>query len=296
MEILDKIKKEGLIFDGGMGSMLIAGGLKGGEAAEMWNVDHPEVIQAIHKAYFEAGAEVATINTFGASSFKLERMGVAERAETIIRAAVHNARAAAGPGQYIAGELGPLGEMFSPMGEMTFEKAREIYLHQAEIIEAEGVDLFLIQTVFDIQEILAALEAVQAVSDKPVICSLTFNQTKKGFFTLVGNPVAETMQKMRDSGASAVGANCSMGSDVMVSLAREIRQSVEIPVIVQPNAGIPEKGSNGTAFYPESEEFFAANIKKMKDLGVEIVGGCCGTTPAFIRIMKDSISSSQSSH
>ena len=289
MEILDKIKEEGLIFDGGMGSMLIASGLKGGESAEKWNVDRPEIIQAIHKAYFDAGADVATINTFGASSFKLARMGIKESAETIICAAIDNARAVAGPGQYIAGELGPLGEMFSPMGEMTFEKAREIYVHQAGIIEAEGVDLFLIQTVFDIQEVLAALEAVQTVSDKPVICSLTFNQTKRGFFTLVGNPVAESMQKMRDSGASAVGANCSMGSDVMVSLAREIRQSVEIPVIAQPNAGMPQTRSNGNAFYPESETFFAANIKKMKDLGIEILGGCCGTTPEFIRIMKEAI-------
>ncbi len=287
MEILDKIKKEGLIFDGGMGSMLIARGLKGGEASEKWNIDHPEIIQDIHTAYFNAGADVVTTNTFGASSFKLAKMGVKESCEESNRAAIRNAQATVGPGQYIAGEMGPLGEMFSPMGTMTIEKAKEIYTQQAEIIESEGVDIFIIQTVFDIQEALVALEAVQAVSEKPVICSLTFNQMKKGFFTLVGNTVDESMKKLRDSGASVVGANCSMGSDIMISLAQEIRQAVEIPVIVQPNAGMAQAGKDGEVFYPEDANFFADNIKKMKDFGVDIVGGCCGTNPDYIRAIKE---------
>jgi 5-methyltetrahydrofolate--homocysteine methyltransferase len=288
LEIVNKIKKDGLIFDGGMGSMLIARGLKGGEVGEKWNIDHPEIIKDIHRSYFDAGADVATANTFGATSFKLARMGVKESTEAINCAAINNAKAVARPGQYIAGELGPLGEMFSPMGTMTFSKAKEIYTHQAEIIEAEGVDLFLIQTVFDLQEAIVALEAVQDVSAKPVICSLTFNQTKKGFYTLVGNSVAESMEKLRDCGATAVGANCSMGSDIMVQLAQEIRQSVEIPVIVQPNAGMAQAKTDGTVFYPEDETFFAENIKKIRNFGVEIVGGCCGTTPQFIRAIKDS--------
>ncbi len=287
MEIPDKIKKEGLVFDGGMGSMLIARGLKGGEASEKWNIDHPETIQDIHTAYFNAGADIVTTNTFGASSFKLAKMGVKESCEEINRAAIRNAQAAVGPGQYIAGEMGPLGEMFSPMGTMTIEKAKEIYTQQAEIIESEGVDIFIIQTVFDIQEALVALEAVQAVSEKPVICSLTFNQMKKGFFTLVGNSVDESMKKLRDSGASAVGANCSMGSDIMISLAQKIRQAVEIPVIVQPNAGMAQAGKDGEVFYPEDANFFADNIKKMKDFGVDIVGGCCGTNPDYIRAIKE---------
>lgn len=289
MEILEKIKKEGLVFDGGMGSMLIANGLQGGEASEKWNIDHPDKIQDIHKAYFDAGADAVTTNTFGASSFKLAKMGVKESSEEINRAAIHNAKSAAGPGQYIAGEMGPLGEMFAPMGTMTTEKAREIYTRQAEIIEAEGVDIFIIQTVFDLQEALVALEAVQEVSAKPVICSLTFNQMTKGFFTLVGNNVDASMKKLRDSGASAVGANCSMGSDIMISLAQEIRQSVEIPVIVQPNAGMAQAGKDGAVHYPEDKNFFSENIKKMKDIGVDIVGGCCGTTPDYIRAIKELI-------
>ena len=289
MELIEKVKQDGLVLDGGMGSMLIARGLRGGDCAEKWNVDHHEIIQEIHRAYFDAGADVATANTFGASSLKLEKMGIKEGVEIINTEAVKNAKAAAKQGQYVAGDLGPVGEMFSPMGSMTVERAKAIYVHQAGIIEAAGVDLFLIETIFDLNEALTALEAVQAVSSKPVFCSLTFNQTKRGFFTLMGNPVEASMQQLRDAGAAAVGANCSLGSDGMIGLAGQIRESVDIPVIIQPNAGMPQTGPDGAALYPEDEILFAGNIKKIKALGVDIVGGCCGTTPAFIQKIRESI-------
>ena len=288
MEIMDKVKQKGVVLDGGMGSMLISRGLKGGDCAEKWNIDHPDVIQEIHRAYFDAGVDVATANTFGASSFKLEKMGIKDRVETINTEAINNAKAAARPGQYVAGDLGPLGEMLSPMGSLTVERAKEIYVQQAGIIEAAGVDLFLIETIFDLNEAIVALDAVQTVSSKPVFCSLTFNQTKKGFFTLMGNPVEKSMQKLRDAGAAAVGTNCSMGSDMMIALAKQIRESVEIPVIIQPNAGMPQTRPDGTVFYPEDEITFAENIKKIKALGIEIVGGCCGTTPSFIQKIRAS--------
>jgi methionine synthase I (cobalamin-dependent) len=289
MEFMKKIKQEGVVWDGGFGSMLISRGLKGGDCAEKWNIDHPEVIQEIHRAYFDAGADVATANTFGASSFKLEKMGIEASAETLNTAAVNHAKAAAGPGHYVAGDMGHLGEMLSPMGTMTVARARDIYVHQAGIIEAAGVDLFIIETIFDLNEAMVALAAIQAVSSKPVFCTLTFNQTKKGFFTLMGNPVEASMQQLRDAGAAAVGANCSLGSDRMIELAKQIRDSVDIPVIIQPNAGMPQTRSDGTTFYPEDETVFAGNIKKIKALGVDIVGGCCGTTPAFIRKIREFI-------
>jgi methionine synthase I (cobalamin-dependent) len=289
MEFMEKVKQEGAVWDGGFGSMLISKGLKGGDSAEKWNIDHPEVIQKIHQAYFDAGADVATANTFGASSFKLEKMGIEASAETINTAAVNHARAAAGPGHYVAGDMGHLGEMLSPMGTMTVERARDIYVHQAGIIEAAGVDLFIIETIFDLNEAMVALAAIQTVSSRPVFCTLTFNQTKKGFFTLMGNPVEASMQQLRDAGAAAVGANCSLGSDRMIELAKQIRDSVDIPVIIQPNAGMPQPHADGTTFYPEDETVFAGNIKKIKALGVDIVGGCCGTTPAFIRKIRETL-------
>jgi methionine synthase I (cobalamin-dependent) len=289
MEFMEKVIQEGAVWDGGFGSMLISRGLLGGDSAEKWNIDHPEVIQDIHRAYFNAGADVATANTFGASSFKLEKMGIEVSAETINTAAVNHAKAAAGPGHYVAGDMGHLGEMLSPMGSMTVERARDIYVHQAGIIEAAGVDLFIIETIFDINEAMVALAAIQAVSSRPVFCTLTFNQTKRGFFTLMGNPVDASMRQLRDAGAAAVGANCSLGSDRMIDLAEQIRASVDIPVIIQPNAGMPQTRADGSTFYPEDETFFAGNIKKIKALGVDIVGGCCGTTPAFISKIRETI-------
>jgi methionine synthase I (cobalamin-dependent) len=286
MDILEKVKQEGLVLDGGMGSMLISKGLKGGECAEKWNIDHPEIIREIHQAYFDAGADVATANTFGASSFKLDQSGLGEQVETINTEAVNHARAAAGPQHYVAGDLGPVGEMLAPMGSMTVEQTKALYVNQVGMIEAAGVDLYLIETIFDLNEAIIAIAAVQAASTKPVFCSLTFNQTPRGFFTLMGNPVAASMQRLRDAGAAAVGANCSLGSDGMIALAQQIRESVDIPVIIQPNAGMPQTGPDGSVSYPEDEIGFAANIKTIKALGIDIVGGCCGTTPIFIKQIK----------
>jgi methionine synthase I (cobalamin-dependent) len=179
------------------------------------------------------------------------------------------------------------------MGTMTQARATEIYTHQAGIIEAQGVDLFILETFFDLNEALSALAAIQAVSTRPVIVSLTFQQTPRGFFTLVGNPVEASMKTLADSGAAAVGANCSMGSETMVDLAAQIRQSVSIPVIIQPNAGLPLTGKDGSVSYPEDGAFFSKSIQAIKALGIEIVGGCCGTTPGIMQRVCQAVKSQE---
>lgn len=287
MDILTRIKEQGLILDGGMGSMLIKNGLAGDEAPETWNLNRPQIIREIHQAYFAAGADVATTNTFGASSLKLKKMGVTEDMAEINRAGVRLAREAAGPENFVAGDLGSSGEMLAPMGPLSVEEAETCFGDQARILEEEGVDLFLIETIFDLNLGLAAVRAVRSVSAKPVFCSLTFKETPKGFFTIMGNPVNDSMNALVDAGATGVGSNCSMGSDTMVRLAAQIRDSVDVPVLIQPNAGLPQVAEGQPeALYPEDAPFFAENIQKIKDLGIEIVGGCCGTTPAFIRELK----------
>ena len=287
MDILTQIKENGLILDGGMGSMLIKKGLAGDEAPEVWNLNRPQVIREIHQAYFEAGADVATANTFGASSLKLKKMGVTRDMAEINRAGVRLARESAGPEKYVAGDLGSSGEMLAPMGPLSVEEAETCFRDQARILEEEGVDLFLIETIFDLNLGLAAVRAVRSVTARPVFCSLTFNETPKGFFTIMGNKVKDSMKALVDAGATGVGANCSMGSDTMVRLAAQIRESVDVPVLIQPNAGRPQViEGRQEAVYPEDKHFFAGNIKKIKELGVEIVGGCCGTTPSFIRELR----------
>lgn len=293
MNIMETIKTRGLLFDGAMGSMLIARGLEGGESPESWNLSHPDRIREIHQTYFEAGADVASANTFGGTAMKLAKMGVKGTMEEINRAGVRLAREACGAGQFVAGDFGDLGEMLAPMGPVTFDDAVACFSDQASVMADEGVDLFIIETVFDINLALAAIRAIRSVSDIPIACSLTFKETPRGFFTIFGNAPGDSMKTLADEGCSIVGANCAMGSDTMIRLAEEIRTSVEIPVIIQPNAGLPETGPGQSVSYPEDEDFFAGNIMKLKALGIEIVGGCCGTTPDYIRTLKNRLSSGE---
>jgi 5-methyltetrahydrofolate--homocysteine methyltransferase len=287
MDILEKVRKEGLLFDGAMGSILISKGITGSEAPELWNLKHPDIIREIHQAYYDVGSDVASANTYGASAIKLKKMGVTQSVEEVNRAGVQLAREVCGKDRYVAGELGSLGDMLSPMGPVSFDQAVDCFAQQAGFIEDEGVDVFLIETIFDINIAFAAIKAVQSVSEKPIFCSLTFKQMKKGFFTFFGNNPNDSMKALVDAGASAVGANCSLGSNEMINLACEIKKSVNVPVIIMPNAGMPKITKDNATSYPEDKIFFANNIKKIKGLGVEIVGGCCGTNPEYIKRIKE---------
>jgi len=289
MNILDKVKESGLIFDGAMGSMLIAAGLKGGKISELWNLESPQVIEDIHKAYFDAGSDVAVTNSFGASPFKLKKMGVDADPEKLNVAAAEIAKRAAGPGQYVAGDMGPLGEMLQPAGLLTQEEAEKHYVKQATFLASGGIDFFILETFFDLNEILAAIRGIRTVSDLPIFATMTFQQKPTGFFTLMGNKPGDSMNKLVEAGASVVGANCSLASDTMVDLARIIRDSVDVPVMIQPNAGAP-KNVGDIVVYPETVDYFCNNILTLKKMGIDVVGGCCGTTPEFIRAMADKIS------
>lgn len=282
MDVIEKAKTEGLILDGATGTMLIQAGLEGGKASEFWNLEKPEIIQDIHKSYFEAGSDIVVTNTFGGSPIKLKKVGLGDSIEDVNRIGVRLAREVAGEGQYVAGDIGPIGELLHPSGPIAFEEAIDCFAEQADYLSKAGVDLFIIETIFDVQESLAAIKGIQSVSSKPVFATLTFEKTLKGFLTLMGNRVEESMKSLIDEGAVAVGANCSIGSDAMLDLAREIRQIINEPIIIQPNAGIPDLKDSETT-YPEDKDFFSDNIRKIKESGIEIVGGCCGTTPDYIR-------------
>ena len=289
MHILDKVKENGLIIDGAMGTMLIAAGLKGGKISELWNLENPQVIEDIHKAYFDAGSDVAVTNSFGGSAFKLKKMGVDADPEKINLSAVEIARRAAGPGQYVAAGMGPLGEMLQPAGLLSQEEAQRHYKDQASILASGDIDLFILETIFDLNEALAAIKAIRSVSDLPIFSTMTFQKKPSGFFTLMGNKPGESLNRLKEAGASVVGANCSLASDTMVDLARISRDSVDGPVMIQPNAGAP-KNVGDIVVYPETVDYFCDNILAMKEIGIDVVGGCCGTTPDFIRAMAEKIS------
>jgi 5-methyltetrahydrofolate--homocysteine methyltransferase len=289
MTFIEKVGAQGMIFDGALGTMLIREGLGGGKASEFWILEKPEIVQAIHKSYFDAGADIVTTNTFGASVIKLQKSGLAGHAERINVLAVQTARAAGSKGKFVAGDIGPLGDLLEPSGTISVESAVDAFSEQAEALSGAGADVIIVETMFDLDEALAAIKGIQSVCSLPILATLTFQRIPSGgFATMMGNRVEVGMKTLRDAGAFAVGANCSIGSDAMVDLAREIRNFVDIPVIIQPNAGIPEIKGLETV-YPESVEYFLKNIRIIKSEGIEIVGGCCGTTPEYIRIIAETI-------
>ncbi|MBU4446881.1 homocysteine S-methyltransferase family protein [bacterium] len=285
MTILDHIHTKGLLLDGAMGTMLMRKGIKRGTIPELMNLEKPDIILDIHHAYLDAGSDMITTNTFGGSRIKLKKAGLENETENINRSAATIARQAVSQDQFVAGDIGPPGDMLQPFGLISSDEARQNFSEQAYFLADAGVDVFIVETMFDVNESLAAIRGIQSVSDLPIFATLTFENTSNGFNTIMGNPVSDSMKILVDAGATAVGANCSIGSDNMVKLAVEIRNCVKTPVIIQPNAGIPEM-KESQLHYPESPAYYARNIKAIKDIGVEIVGGCCGTTPEYISAIK----------
>ena len=288
---MEFIAREKVLFDGGMGSMLIAAGLAEGEIPEQWNFTHPDRMAKIHLAYLEAGADVLQTNTFGGNSIKLSASGagrkldpadVNKKAVELVRTAME--RFGAGD-RFVAGDIGPTGEFFAPMGKLTEERARTAFREQAEVLESSGVDIFLIETMYDIREALEALRAVREVSGKPVAVELTFDRKPRGFFTLVGDTPEKAAELLPAEGADILGANCTLSSGAMVGLASRFRSITETPLLFQPNAGNPEI-EDGAAVYRQTPEEFAGDIGKILAAGIDAVGGCCGTTPGFIRAVR----------
>jgi 5-methyltetrahydrofolate--homocysteine methyltransferase len=286
MTIMDVVKEKGLIFDGAMGTMLMRAGLEGGKASEAWILERPEVIKKIHQSYFDAGAEVITTCTFGGNSMKLKKAGLEDHARKINSTAVEIARKVVGKECYVAGNIGPTGLLLEPSGPLSLEAAKESFANQARVLSESGVDLFMLATFFDLNESLAAVDGVRSVSDLPVFASMTFQEMDSGFATIMGNRIEPSMKALMEAGAAVVGANCSLGSDGMLAVAEVVRGAVETPVLIQPNAGIP-RIEEGRTFYPENAETYSENLLRIKELGVEVIGGCCGSTPECIeRIVK----------
>ena len=291
-EFLQRIRQGRLLFDGGMGSMLIARGLEPGTAPEGWNLSRPGDVREIHTAYFDAGAEVVTANTFGATPSRLDGYGFADTGR-INNSAITLAREAArdcagGFRRFVALSVGPTGMMLPPVGTATQEEIESEFDGQLGSIE-EPVDLVLGETFFDVREALAALgaahralRATRSERTTPVGIGLTFNKTPRGFFTVMGDAARNAIGKLERAGADFIAVNCSITSPVMVELAADLRSWTRLPVLMQPNAGDPAL-VDGRPVYQQSPEAFAADAALIAAAGIEAVGGCCGTTPEFIR-------------
>ncbi len=282
MSLLTRIQEHGLLFDGAMGTMLIQAGLKSGTVPEAWVLERPEEIIKVHQGYADAGADILITNTFGGNLIKLKKAGFEKRADEINKNAASLAKSIAKGKCLVAGNIGPTGELLQPGSPISEDAVRDCFAAQAQALAESDVDLFLVQTFFNLKEILTAIKGIQSVSDLPVFASMTFQEYPKGFATLMGDSVEYSMKALTDANALVVGANCSIGSDRMVLLAKEIRKAVSTPVMVAPNAGSPEV-REGKTIYSEDAQTFSDNMSRIKSLGIEVMGGCCGTTPEYIR-------------
>jgi 5-methyltetrahydrofolate--homocysteine methyltransferase len=287
--ILELAKKRTVIFDGAMGTMLMAAGLKAGETPELWNIEKPSLVTGIHRKYYEAGSDVVHTNTFGGNAIKLADRGLSDRMEAINREGVKLAREACPAGKFVAGDVGPTGKLIKPLGDLVLEEAEEAFFRQAQALIKGGVDLISIETMFSLEEALAALRAAKRLGEAPVIAALTFNRTKKGFFTMMGEGVNQAVSAFEKAGADVIATNCSLGSRDMIDLTKELRAATKKPILIQPNAGKPVT-QKGVTSYLQTPVEFAQDGKELRNSGADMIGGCCGTNPEFIRALAEALS------
>lgn len=288
------------IFDGGMGTMLQARGLKPGACPELMNLEQPEVVIGIHREYIAAGATYITTNSFGASPLKLEHYGLGDRCGELNRAAAECARravAASGRGNVkIAGDIGPTGRFVEPLGDLDFEAAYENFYRQAEGLLRGGVDAFIIETMIDMGEMRAALLAVKDVlaaagksggsrRDVKIICQFTYSEELR---TVTGTDPVTAAVTLDALGADVIGANCSLGPQEYLAVVKQLITATGKPIIIQPNAGMP-KLVEGKTLFPMGPEDFGEAAPRLVAAGAGYLGGCCGTTPAHIRAVAEAV-------
>jgi len=282
-KITDRIKQgKILVSDGAWGTFLHAKGLKPGQCPELWNIEHPDEVFDIAKSYIDAGADMVETNSFGGSSFKLIHYGLADRTSELNQAAAAISRKAAGD-KFVLGSVGPTGKILM-MGEVTPEEVYESFKEQVVALENGGADAIIIETFTDLDEARLAIRAAKENTTREVICTMTFERTVYGEYrSMMGVSPTEMMQELVPEGVDIIGANCGNGIEGMIQIVKEIRLcNTVIPVLVHANAGMPVYDDGKTVF-PESPIQTASYVKAIIDAGVNIIGGCCGTTPEHIR-------------
>ncbi|MFO7636979.1 MAG: homocysteine S-methyltransferase family protein [Clostridia bacterium] len=281
MGFLQDLRDRILIHDGSKGYVLQMMGLEPGHSPEEWNLTHPGQVMKMHREYVEAGCDVIQTNTFTGNRIQLSKHGLKEKTKEINRKAAMLARKAAGERVYVAGSVGPTGMLFEPMGEMSFDWACDIFKEQVEALEDGGVDLINFETFMDISEMRAAIIAAREVTNLPLVCSMAFEKNAR---TLMGNTAFGAGLCMKALGADLVGANCSFGPEYMAPVMEELERTGSY-LSLKPNAGLPEN-IGGVTVYRQGPEDFASSLQQSLRYNVRLVGGCCGTTPAFIHSIR----------
>ena len=290
--IIDRLQSgELLVADGAMGSMLMQRGLGPGECPELLNVTKPEIPEEVAKLYFEAGADIVQTNTFGGSPMKLSEYSLADRTEELNAAAVKIVQRATGGNVFISGSCGPSGKLLKPFGDTEPDDLYKGFQRQIGALIEAGAHIICVETMIDLQEASLAVKAARSISDQvPVMATMTFDKTPRGFFTAMGVNIKDAVAGLSEAGANILGSNCGNGIENMIAIAQEFSTHTDLPLLIQANAGMPEM-RNGELYYPETPEFFAEKTPELISASVSIIGGCCGSTPEHIKAVRRAVDS-----
>jgi 5-methyltetrahydrofolate--homocysteine methyltransferase len=287
--IYELMKKRTVLLDGGMGTELMKHGFPQGACPESWNAENPDVVKQIHRSYYEAGSDAVLTNSFGGNKIKMSAHGLEKRCYELNFAAAKIAKEVKPKGRFLGGSMGPTGKFLKPQGEYSETEFEDAFAEQARGLADGKVDFFLIETQYDLKEALCALRGARKVSSLPVFVTMTFNRTPRGFFTLMGNSVSQCLKELESQGVPVVGSNCTLNSEEMTELVRIMRELTALPIIAQANAGKPSLSSEGEVTYSQGLENYVRFIPQMIKNGANLVGGCCGTNPGYIRRMAEII-------
>jgi homocysteine S-methyltransferase len=274
-----------VVFDGAMGTMLYQHGVYINQCYDEVVLKQADLVADIHRAYMKAGAEILETNTFGATRFKLANYGLEGQVGAINERAAKIARGVAGDHAYVAGAIGPLGIRLEPYGPTSYIEAQAAFTEAAEALLAGGVDMFILETFSDLAEILQAIQAIQALTDKPIIAQMTVQEDG---LTTYGTEPGHLARALARTGVDVVGLNCSVGPATMLGALEAMAEAVDMRLSAQPNAGLPREVA-GRQIYMASPEYMAKHAKRLIQAGAKVIGGCCGTTPEHIRLMADAV-------
>ena len=284
----DLLKKKPVLFDGALGTSIQALGIDHIDPPELLNINYSSELAQIHSNYINAGAMVIETNTFGGTRSRLESNNLAEKVEEINSAALRIAKEIAQDKVYIAGSIGPSGLILEPYGETSKEKVFDIFSEQIRILLDNGIDFLLIETMISLDEALVALDAAKKMGSTLTGVTMTFDQGPQGIITSFGDKLLDVCNRLKESGAGFIGSNCGHGFSSMKTIAKEMKKNTDLPILIQPNAGLPIV-ENGKIIYNESPEEFALFTEELRSIGIDFIGGCCGTTYQHIKAASEKL-------
>jgi 5-methyltetrahydrofolate--homocysteine methyltransferase len=279
-----------LVADGALGTYLQAQGLPGATPPELWNEEQPEMVRSMHRAYLEAGAQILTTNTFGGNRLRLPAEIEGHRLADLVRRGVELAREAAGDSAWVAASMGPTGRLLEPFGDLSCDQAESAYAEQAALMADAGADLILIETMSDVLEARAALLGARRATRLPVFVTFAFDEAGR---TMMGATAGEAAREVQALGADAVGANCGTAPAAVTVALQQMRRASSLPLIGQPNAGLPHLEATGEPVWDSTPDEFAEQARILVELGVRVLGACCGSTPAHILAIKAAVAAAR---